>query len=205
MGEYSPPRNLPIDRVQTNLTERFEQALVYATRLHANQRRKSSGAPYLAHLLAVTALVLEHGADEDLAIAALLHDAVEDQGGASTRADIARQFGERVAEIVDGCTDTDQYPKPPWRSRKEAYVAHLAKADDGVRLISAADKLHNVRDLIAALRRQGDTVWQHFRGGREGTLWYYRSMLETLSARGPQPLVEELARAVVELELLCSN
>jgi GTP pyrophosphokinase len=188
--------------VQTILNERFEQALVYAARLHANQRRKSSDAPYLAHLMAVAALVLEHGANEDEAIAALLHDAVEDQGGASTRAEIARRFGERVASIVDGCTDTDQQPKPPWRARKEAYLAHLADAKDSVRLISAADKLHNVRDLTAALRSQGEAVWQHFRGGRAGTLWYYRAVLETLRTRGPQTLVEELGRAIAELETL---
>jgi (p)ppGpp synthase/HD superfamily hydrolase len=181
------------------LTARFEQALAYAAQLHADQRRKLSGTPYLAHLLAVAALVIEHGGDEDTAIAALLHDAVEDQGGAATRDAIARRFGERVARIVDGCTDSDQQPKPPWRARKEAYLARLAEADAAVRLVAAADKLHNVRSLLTAWRLEGDTVWQHFRGGRDGTLWYYRAVLTVLEPEN-QPLVGELARAVQELE-----
>ncbi len=182
------------------LTERFEQALVFVTRLHADQRRKSSGAPYLAHLLAVTAIALEHGADEETAIAALLHDAVEDQGGPPTRAEIARQFGDRVAVIVDGCTDTDQHPKPPWRARKEAYVGRLAHEPAEVRLISAADKLHNLRDLTAALRSHGDSVWRDFRGGREGTLWYHQAVLTALHGRVPAGLWDQLAQAVGELK-----
>jgi len=186
----------------TVLTERFERALVYSYQLHVTQRRKSTDAPYFAHLMAVAALVLEHGADEDTAIAALLHDAVEDQGGTATRDEIERRFGARVACIVDGCTDTDQHPKPPWRARKEAYLAHLAEADDAVRLISAADKLHNVRDLTAAYRRDGEAVWLNFRGGRDGTRWYYQAVLAELRRRGPQTLVEELARAVAEFEAL---
>ncbi len=189
----------------TLLTERFEQALAYASHLHVAQRRKSTGAPYFAHLMAVAALVLEHGADEDTAIAALLHDAVEDQGGAVTRAEIERRFGTRVARIVDGCTDTDEQPKPPWRARKEAYLAHLAGADDAVRLISAADKLHNVRDLTAAYRREGESVWPNFRGGRDGTRWYYRAVLAELRRRGPQALVDELGRAVAEFEALLES
>jgi (p)ppGpp synthase/HD superfamily hydrolase len=184
------------------LTARFEQALVYAAQLHQDQRRKLSDTAYVAHLLAVAALVVEHGADEDTAIAALLHDAVEDQGGAATRAEIARRFGERVAGIVDGCTDTDEQPKPPWRARKEAYLARLAEADPAVRLVSAADKLHNVRSLLVAWRLQGDAVWQHFRGGREGTLWYYRAVLAALDGPERGPLVGEFARAVEELERL---
>jgi GTP pyrophosphokinase len=183
------------------LTARFEQALTYAAQLHADQRRKLGGTPYLAHLLAVAALVIEQGGDEDTAIAALLHDAVEDQGGAATREAIARRFGERVARIVDGCTDTDQQPKPPWRARKETYLARLAEADSAVRLVAAADKLHNIRSLLSAWRVQGDAVWQHFRGGREGTLWYYRAVLAALES-GNSLLVAELARAVAELEAL---
>lgn len=184
------------------LTERFEQALVFATRLHSDQRRKSSGAPYLSHLLAVTAIVLEHGGDEDAAIAALLHDAVEDQGGPPTRAEIARRFGERLATLVDGCTDTDQHPKPPWRARKEAYVERLAHEPAEVRLISAADKLHNLRDLTAALRGQGNAVWGEFRGGREGTLWYHQAVLAALQGGVPLGLWRQLEQAVAELQML---
>src|SRR5690242_16149089 len=120
------------------LSSRFEDALGYAARLHAGQVRKGTGVPYVAHLLAVTALALEYGADEETAIAALLHDAVEDQGGAATRAAIQQRFGARVAAIVDGCTDTDVTPKPPWQARKEAYIAHVLVAPPDVRLVSAA-------------------------------------------------------------------
>src|SRR4051794_14565870 len=133
-------------------SSRFEDALVYATRLHAQQVRKGSGVPYIAHLLAVTAIAMEYGADEDTAIAALLHDAVEDQGGAATREAIRRRFGERVVAIVDGCTDTEVTPKPPWRARKDAYVAHVLVAPPDVRLVSAADKLHNARSILADYR-----------------------------------------------------
>lgn len=184
------------------LTARFEQALIFATRLHAGQKRKSSGAPYLAHLLAVTAIALEHGADEETAIAALLHDAVEDQGGAPTRAEIAQRFGERVATIVDGCTDTDQHPKPPWQARKEAYVGRLAHEPAEVQLIAAADKLHNLRDLTAALRSQGDSVWNDFRGGSAGTVWYHQAVLAALHGHVPPGLWEQLSQAVGDLQTL---
>src|SRR5947209_2209991 len=127
------------------LTLRFEDALVFATQLHAGQRRKGSATPYVAHLLAVAAIVLENEGNEDEAIAALLHDAIEDQGGAPTREMIRERFGNRVVEIVDGCTDAEVIPKPPWRARKEAYIAHLRGATPSVRLVSAADKLHNAR------------------------------------------------------------
>ena len=181
------------------LSERFCDALVFAARLHANQRRKLSGEPYVAHLLRVAGIALEHGADEDEAVAALLHDAVEDQGGAATGRLIGERFGPRVAEIVHGCSDTDQTPKPPWRERKEAHLAHLREASASVRLISAADKLDNVRSILAAYRVMGEGIWERFRGGRDGTLWYFRSVAETLKQAGANPLVDELARAVREL------
>ena len=181
------------------LSERFCDALVFAARLHADQRRKLSGEPYAAHLLRVAGIVLEHGADEDEAVAALLHDAVEDQGGAATGRIIGERFGPRVAEIVRGCSDTDQTPKPPWRERKEAHLAHLREASASVRLISAADKLDNVRSILAAYRVMGEGIWERFRGGRDGTLWYFRSVVETLKQAGANPLVDELDRAVGEL------
>jgi (p)ppGpp synthase/HD superfamily hydrolase len=182
------------------LSERFCDALVLAARLHADQRRKLSGEPYVAHLLRVAGIVLEHGANEDEAIAALLHDAVEDQGGAATGRLIGERFGPRVAEIVRGCSDTDESPKPPWRTRKEAYLARLAEASSSVRLISAADKLDNARSIVAAYRVMGEAVWERFRGGRDGTLWYFRSAVEKLKQAGASPLTDELDRAVSELE-----
>jgi GTP pyrophosphokinase len=184
------------------LSARFEEALIYATRLHATQVRKGSGVPYVAHLLAVASIVLEHGGDEDDAIAALLHDAVEDQGGATTRQEILRRFGPAVVVLVDGCTDADVLPKPPWRARKETYIAHVRDAPAAVRRISAADKLHNARSILADYRALGEALWSRFTGGREGTLWYYRALVEAYAAAGSSPLVEELARVVTELERL---
>ena len=182
------------------LSPRFHEALSYAALLHAEQQRKVSGEPYVAHLLAVAALVLEYGGNGDEAIAALLHDAVEDQGGLATLEEIRRRFGPTVADIVDGCTDAAVMPKPPWRQRKEAYIARLRCAPAAVRLVSAADKLHNVRAILREYRRQGESVWGHFRGGRDGTLWYYRAVVETLKQADHHPLVEELDRTVAEIE-----
>ena len=185
------------------LSTRFDEALVYASQLHREQLRKGSPTPYVAHLLAVTALVLENGGDEDEAIAALLHDAMEDQGGRPTLEEIRRRFGARVAEIVEGCSDADTVPKPPWRERKERYIAHLTEATSSMLLVTAADKLHNARSIVADLRRQGDAVWQLFKGGKEGTLWYYREVLVALRRRSAAPaLVEQLAAVVAEMERL---
>ncbi len=184
------------------LAARFEEALQYAVRLHARQLRKGTRVPYAAHLLAVAALVLEDGGSEDEAIAALLHDAVEDQGGDATRQELRRRFGDNVARIVDGCTDAEVIPKPPWLERKKRYLAHLPEAPPDVLRVSAADKLHNARALLADLRRQGHDVWAKFNGGREGTLWYYRRLIEAYRLAGPSLLAEELARVVAELERL---
>jgi (p)ppGpp synthase/HD superfamily hydrolase len=187
------------------LSTRFEEALVLATCLHADQTRKGTTIPYISHLLAVTAIVLEHGGNEDEAIAALLHDAIEDQGGATTREEIRRQFGDRVVEIVDGCTDTDVMPKPPWRARKEAYLAHISEATAPVRLVSAADKLHNARAILEDYRIVGEALWKRFNGGKEGTLWYYRSAIDALHKSGTTPLIEELDRVVSEIEYLAKE
>ena len=184
------------------LSGRFSDALVYAARLHGRQSRKVSGEPYLAHLLAVAALVLEHGGDEDEAIAALLHDAIEDQGGKAAAEEVLRRFGRPVSEIVEGCTDTDTRPKPPWRQRKEAFIARLPGASRSVRLVTAADKLHNVRSLLREYRLRGESLWDRFRGGRDGTLWYHRAVTDALSQAGTTPLIEELDRAVLQLERL---
>jgi (p)ppGpp synthase/HD superfamily hydrolase len=187
------------------LTERFEEALVLAAQFHARQLRKGTPIPYISHLLAVTSLVLENGGNEDEAIAALLHDAIEDQGGANAREKIRRLFGENVTAIVDGCSDTDQIPKPPWRQRKEQYIAHLRTASPSVRLVSAADKLHNVRSVLADYRILGETLWSRFNGGKAGTLWYYRSVTDTLREVSPSPLIDELDRTLAELEHLANE
>ena len=187
------------------MTSRFEQALVFAAQLHKEQRRKGSGVPYISHLLAVTALVIEHGGDEDEAIAALLHDAIEDQGGPKAREEIRRRFGDRVTEIVDGCTDSETIPKPPWKERKRAYIARLGEASASVRLVSAADKLHNARSILNDYRGLGEEIWQRFAGRKAGTLWYYRSVLDVLSQAGTTPLIEELDRVVSQLERLAGK
>jgi|SRR5579884_1913895 len=188
-----------------SLTPRFEEALIYATHLHATQSRKGSATPYIAHLLAVTALVLENGGNEDEAIAALLHDAVEDQGGAATREEIRRRFGNSIVEIVDGCTDAEVMPKPPWRPRKEAFLARLREAPASVRLVVAADKLHNARSVLGDYRILGESLWKRFNGGKEGTLWYYRTAVDALRSAGTNPLVDELNRVVTELEYLAAQ
>jgi (p)ppGpp synthase/HD superfamily hydrolase len=190
---------------ETILTGRFEDALRYAAHLHARQKRKGTPIPYVAHLLAVAGLVLENGGDEDQAIAALLHDAVEDQGGIPTLQEIRKRFGERVARIVDGCTDAYVHPKPPWRKRKEDYLAHLRLAEADVRLVSLADKLHNARSILRDLRRDGPQSLSRFNGGRSGTLWYYRSLVAIFQELDDSLMVAELAEAVDEIEATLKN
>ena len=187
------------------LSERFTDALTYATQLHANQTRKGGGVPYISHLLGVASIALEYGANEDEAIAALLHDAIEDQGGAPTREEIRRRFGDTVTEIVDGCTDSDTTPKPPWRQRKEAYIAHIPTASASVLLVSAADKLYNARSVLKDYRLIGDAVWERFQGGKNGSLWYYRAIVDAFRSTGSSPLFDELERVVSELERLVDN
>src|ERR1700680_3240061 len=182
------------------LGPRFLRAFFFAAEKHKGQTRKASTIPYIAHLMGVASLVLEFGGDEDLAIAALLHDVVEDCGGAPMLKEVRRRFGSRVAKIVDGCTDSDTDPKPPWRERKETYIRHLKSADAETRFVSAADKLNNVRSILADYREVGESIWARFNGGREGTLWYYRSLLEQFLQRKPNRLIGELELAVRELE-----
>ncbi len=158
--------------------------------------------PYLGHLLAVASLVLESGGNEDQAIAALLHDAIEDQGDKVSLEEIRQRFGDAVAEIVDGCTDARSFPKAPWRERKEAYLAHLQEAPASERLVAAADKLHNAWTVLVDYRVQGESVWDRFNGGREGTLWYYRALVEAFQVSGPTPLADELERVVSDIESL---
>ena len=186
------------------LGPRFLRAFNFAAEKHAGQARKASTIPYIAHLMGVASLVLEFGGDEDLAIAALLHDVVEDCGGAPMLKKVRRRFGSRVAKIVDGCTDSDTYPKPPWRQRKETYIQHLKRADAETRLVSAADKLHNVRSILTDYREVGESLWARFKGGREGTLWYYRALLDQFLRSEPNRLIRELELAIRELEATAS-
>ncbi|MCK5615344.1 HD domain-containing protein [Candidatus Pacearchaeota archaeon] len=188
------------------LTTRFNEALVYAAQLHAKQTRKGSSIPYIAHLLAVAGIALENGADEDQAIAALLHDAVEDQGGEKTGQEIRKRFGNNVAEIVEACSDTDIMPKPPWQKRKEDYISHLKTAGKSILLVSASDKLHNARAILTDYRQMGEPLWSRFSGSKNGTLWYYRSLTEIFKESGlvSKALVQELDRVVSEIEHLAS-
>ncbi|MGH3089913.1 MAG: HD domain-containing protein [Rubrobacteraceae bacterium] len=183
-------------------TERFEEALAHAARLHRKQTRKGSETPYINHLLAVAAIVGENGGTEDEVIAALLHDAIEDTG--ETKESLADRFGADVTEIVEGCSDADAIPKPPWRARKETYIAHVKSASPSVRFVSSADKLHNARAILADYRVAGEELWDRFRGGREGTLWYYRTLVEAYKNAGSTPIIEELDRVVTEIEHLAN-
>jgi (p)ppGpp synthase/HD superfamily hydrolase len=187
------------------LGSRFLRAFLFAAEKHKGQTRKASTIPYIAHLMGVASLVLEAGGDEDLAIAALLHDVVEDCGGAPMLKEVRRRFGQRVAKVVDGCTDADTYPKPPWRERKEKYLRHLKTADADTRLVSAADKLNNVRSILSDYRAVGESVWSRFNGGREGTLWYYRTLLEIFLQHKRNRITRDLELAVMDLESLAEQ
>ncbi len=190
---------------KTLLGPRFLRAFLFAAEKHKHQTRKASSIPYVAHLMGVASLVLEAGGDEDLAIAALLHDVVEDCGGAPMLKEVRRRFGSRVAKVVDGCTDSDTYPKPPWRERKDKYIARLKTENDDTRLVSAADKLNNVRSILSDYRAIGDEVWSRFSGGREGTLWYYRALLDEFLRRPPNRITRDLELAVNKLESLVTR
>jgi (p)ppGpp synthase/HD superfamily hydrolase len=180
------------------LSDRYRDALVFAFDLHRAQERKGSGVPYVAHILGVSSLVLEYGGDEESAIAGLLHDAVEDQGGLSVLARIEERFGAKVAAIVLACTDSHEVPKPPWHERKRAYVAHLHVAPPDAQLVSACDKLYNLRAICADYRTVGEALWGRFTGGREGVLWYYRELAAAFTI--DNPVVRDLRSTAAELE-----
>jgi (p)ppGpp synthase/HD superfamily hydrolase len=182
------------------LGRRFEQALRYANRLHATQEKKGTGVPYMAHLLGVASIVLSHGGDEDLAIAALLHDGPEDQGGLAILKEIELIFGKRVADVVDACTDTYDDPKPEWLARKQNYIAGVRHKSADARLVVAADKLHNGRQVLEDHRQLGDVVFDRFKGKKDGTLWYYRRLVNELRQADSAPILDELERVVSELE-----
>ncbi|MGC2194467.1 MAG: HD domain-containing protein [Terriglobales bacterium] len=187
------------------LGPRFNEAFLFAAEKHASQTRKKTDVPYISHLMSVAGLVLEAGGGEDEGVAALLHDVVEDCGGHPVLEEVRQRFGDRVADIVEGCTDACTIPKPPWKQRKLDYLEVLRLAGDDIRLVSAADKLHNVRTILADYRREGDSVWERFSGRREGTLWYYRAVLDVLREGKANRLVDELERVVTELETLATK
>lgn len=187
------------------LGPRFLRAFSFAAEKHEDQTRKTTTIPYIAHLMGVASLVLEAGGDEDLTIAALLHDVVEDCGGAPVLKEVRQRFGARVAKVVEGCTDADTYPKPPWRERKEKYIEHLKSADTDTRLVSAADKLNNVRSILSDYRAIGESIWSRFNGGREGTLWYYRTLRDEFLRHSPNRITRDFELAANELEALARS
>lgn len=178
------------------LSKLYDEALVYASDLHRTQVRKGSGTPYIAHLLSVSSRVLSAGGTEVQAIAGLLHDAAEDQGGQATLNDINKRFGADVAQIVSDCTDSWIEPKPEWCPRKEAYLSLLPKKPTSSLLVSLADKVDNATAILSDYRDIGDEIWRRFTGGREGTIWYYHRLSEIFITAMPGPLARELALTV---------
>ena len=183
-------------------TDAYQKAFQFAFELHRTQFRKGSRRPYLSHLIAVSGLVMEHGGDETEAIAALLHDAVEDQGGLSTLNEIRRLFGEQVASIVEACSDSVATPKPPWPERKERYLKKLETASSSVLRVSQADKLHNLRCIYFDYQQKGDELWRFFKGGKDGSLWYYHQLIIVFRKHGYTPILSELEKTLHELMLL---
>ncbi len=191
----------------TVLTDRFDRALLYATHVHGGQVRNGTSIPYVAHLLAVAATVLEYGGSEDMAIAALLHDAVEDQGGEPRLSDIRNRFGDRVADIVRACSDSvvntsAGHHKEDWRTRKTQYIEHLNTVDQDTLLVSLSDKIHNARSILRDLRKPeiGSAVWARFKSPKEQTLWHYRELANAFQKLLPGQLADELVEIVIVLE-----
>jgi (p)ppGpp synthase/HD superfamily hydrolase len=184
------------------LTDRFDQALVFASRTHRGQCRKGTNVPYISHLLAVCALVLENGGDEDQAVAALLHDAPEDQGGRGMLDRIRDELGTRVASLVAACSEPPELKQASWRERKEAFLRNLADAPPEALLVIAADKTHNLACLLDDHHHLGDAVFERFNGGKAGTLWYYGRLAEILAPRVPPPLAFRLTEAARALQAL---
>lgn len=196
------PRAQVVAQKPVKLSPRFSKAFEFAFKAHAGQARKASTIPYIAHLMGVASLVLEAGGDEDLAMAALLHDVVEDCGGMPMLKEVRNRFGSRVAAIVDGCTDAYVIPKPEWHERKVSYINRLKKESADTRLVSAADKLNNLRSILSDYRSVGESVWSRFNGGREGTLWYYRTLRDEFLRGKPTRVTRDFDLAMHELESL---
>ena len=188
------------------MSHRFIEAVEFANELHGNQVRKGTNAPYISHLLIVAGLVLQHGGDEDEAIAALLHDTVEDCGGKPVMEKIRERFGDKIAGLVDGVTETDVRPKPPWKERKNYYIAKIKNANPSVRLISCADKIHNLRSILFDYRTVGEKVWDKFKADKSETLWFYRSLVDAFRESGDsRPVFVEMERILNELETTVSK
>lgn len=187
------------------LTPRFEQGLIYANQLHKTQIRKVGNIPYISHLLSVAALVLEAEGTENEAIAALLHDAIEDQGGAKTREEISVKFGAEVLAIVEGCTESDTFPKPPWKERKLRYLEQIKTGSSSVQLVSLADKLHNGRSLLFHWRTYGEELWTSFDGGKPNIIWFYQSLLKVYQTTPHLALTQEFEAVVSQLQKISSN
>jgi (p)ppGpp synthase/HD superfamily hydrolase len=192
----------PEERLTRPLSARFDEALVLASTLHREQARKASGVPYVAHLLGVAALVLEEGGSEDMAIAALLHDAAEDQGGERVLENISAVFGAEVARWVRQSSDSFVHPKPEWETRKRHHIAEIPSADREARLIMLADKVHNARSILADHARVGAELWQRFRVPRERTLWYYETLLDVFDRSLSPVLYDTLAECVRRMKEL---
>ncbi len=192
---------MPEQTTTPKLSERFDEALTYASDLHRTQTRKGGDIPYVGHLLSVASLIIEGGGTETQAIAGLLHDAVEDQGGAPVLVEIRERFGDDVATIVAECSDTDVVPKPPWKKRKQDYIDHLGEASDATILVSLADKLDNARAILRDFRIDGDELWTRFSvHDPRQHLWYYTELLGVYQRRNATWLVAELERVLGELE-----
>lgn len=190
-----------METTQPRLSRTFFEALHYAAELHNNQVRKGGEIPYIGHLLSVAGLVLEADGNETQAIAALLHDAAEDQGGAAVLAEIQTRFGPAVAAIVDECSDTVEIPKPPWQQRKQSYIDHLGSASDDAILVSLADKLDNARAILRDVRGVGSALWERFSvNDPRQHLWYYRSLFTVYERRNHTWMVAELGRVLDEIE-----
>lgn len=189
----------------TKLTKRFDHAVKFARKAHGNQLRKGTAIPYISHLLGVTSIILEMEGTEDEAIAAMLHDVVEDCGGTPMAEKVRDKFGDDVARIVIANSDTDETPKPPWRERKQAYLDSLPHKQADELRVSLADKLHNIRAVVIDHRQIGEQVWGRFNAGREGQLWYYGELAKNFSARsedlGPAAAgkLDDFLRSIEEL------
>jgi (p)ppGpp synthase/HD superfamily hydrolase len=198
---------------ELHLTDRFTRAVDYARHLHI-ERRKGTSIPFMAHLLGVASLVMgEVGqvafpVNEDMVIAALLHDAVEDHGGEPRLRDIEANFGTHVARMVEGLSDSlveDASNKEPWEKRKADYIERLCNEPANVKLISAADKLYNARTMLDEYRTVGAQVWDRFKRGRNEQIWYFNEVLKIFKASGRNRIVDELGRVVAELERVTAN
>jgi (p)ppGpp synthase/HD superfamily hydrolase len=182
------------------LTERFDAAVQFAREVHAGQTRKGTTMPYIGHLLGVSSIVLDNGGNEDEAIAALLHDAAEDQGGRTRLEEIRSRFGDTVAKIVEDCTDSWETPKRPWAERKRAYAERARTLPPSSLRVSIADKVHNSYAILRDLRNEGDAVWKRFNAAPDDVIAYYQALVRAYREAGGGKLVDELERIVRGIE-----